>query len=808
MGILTSFMAGPFLLTGICSISISSYAQQQVTTAANTTYNKAGAVKRIIFGEHYRKEWATPVTFPVLNLDSVAGGLTPVKVGGGMQTKSLRLQGADGKEYVLRSVNKDPTKALPPEFAGTFADKVLQDQISSSNPYAPLVVASLAEAAGILHTTPVIVMVPQSARLGEFAKDFENTLCLFEERPSDNSKGEIFAKADDIVNTEKLFQKLLLNQHDHVDEPAFLKARLFDMWIGDWDRHQDQWLWAGYNTNGATLYKPIPRDRDQAFSKLDGIVPQIAGRKWAVRKTQNFDYRIRDVNGLNMTAGPLDRNFTRQLTYADWMKISSDLKKLLTDDVIENAFKNMPEQIFKISGEKLIKKLKARRDDIDKYATTYYRFLAKEPDILGTLRKETFNVTSAGKDSAKVTLYDNDKNVLFEKTYHHAETKELRLYGMGSDDVFNIDDKVKKDFRVRVVPGSDKTHAYNPRAMRYDWLAPIVSPGYNPDDGVYLGGGITFKKQQFGKIPYGQLHSVWVNYAFSTGAYNFGYHGQFKQLFGAWYLLLDARLNAPFYTRNFYGFGNATEKTGDNNYYRVRSNEFIFSPAVSRQFGTKSTFTTGVEAWSVDVERSEDRFVTDPKSGLDSSIFDRQNYGSVFAEYQFSTLDNIVYPRKGIRVVTKVKYVKNPEGSKGYMNVNYNTSFYASAGKLTAAIRPGVAFNIGDDYEFYQANTLGLNKNLRGFRRDRFAGKTVLYNNAELRLKFRNSNGYFLRGDYGFVTFFDNGRVWIPDESSDKWHVGYGAGVFFIPYNMVALTATYGMSKEENIISVKAGFQF
>jgi hemolysin activation/secretion protein len=171
-------------------------------------------------------------------------------------------------------------------------------------------------------------------------------------------------------------------------------------------------------------------------------------------------------------------------------------------------------------------------------------------------------------------------------------------------------------------------------------------------------------------------------------------------------------------------------------------------------------------------------------------------------------LDNIVYPRKGIRVVTKVKYVKNPEGSKGYMNVNYNTSFYASVGKLTAAIRPGVAFNIGDDYEFYQANTLGLNKNLRGFRRDRFAGKTVLYNNAELRLKFRNSNGYFLRGDYGFVTFFDNGRVWIPDESSDKWHVGYGAGVFFIPYNMVALTATYGMSKEENIISVKAGFQF
>jgi hypothetical protein len=791
----------------ICSISIASFAQQQVTTAANATYNKAGKIKRVIFGEHYRKEWATAVTFPVLNLDSVAGGLTPIKAGGGMQTKSLRLQGVDGKEYVLRSVNKDPSKALPPELAGTFADQVLQDQISSSNPYAPLVVTSLADAAGILHTTPVLVMVPQSPRLGEFSKEFANTLCLFEERPSDNSKDQIFAHADEIINTDKLFQKLLTSQDDRVDERAFLKARLFDMWIGDWDRHQDQWLWAGYQANGSTLYKPIPRDRDQAFSKLDGIVPQIAARKWAVRKTQNFNYIIRDVNGMNMTAGPLDRNFTRQLTYYDWIEISNDLKMLLTDRVIQNAFKNMPEQIFKISGEKLIKKLKARRDDLDKYATIYYRFLIKEPDILGTRQKENFNVQYLGEDSVKVTVYGTEKNVMFEKTYQHPETKELRLYGMGSDDVFNVDDRAKKVFDVHVVNGIDKKNAYNPRAMRYDWLAPVVRPGYNPDDGLYLGGGVILKKQQFGKTPYGQLHAVWANYAFATGAYNFGYHGEFKHLFGAWDLLLDAKLNAPFYTRNFYGFGNETVKDRENSYYRVRSNEIIFSPSVSRQFGTRHTFTTGMEGLSVEIVKSDDRFVTDAKSELDSSVFDRKNYGSVFAEYQFSTLDNIVYPRKGIRIIPGAKYVQNLDG-KGYINVHYNTSFYISKGIFTAAISPGVAFNIGDHYEFFQANTLGGIKNLRGFRRDRFAGKTSLYNNAEVRMRLRNSHGYFLRGDYGFLTFLDNGRVWVPGEKSDKWHAGYGAGFFFIPYHMVALTLTYGVSKEEKIISAKAGFQF
>ncbi|MBC7830166.1 MAG: hypothetical protein H7122_20655, partial [Chitinophagaceae bacterium] len=81
---------------------------------ANPYYDKANGFRRFLLGHHYRKEWATPVDVEVLNFDTTAGGLTPDKLGGGMQTKSLRLKGANGKEYVIRSVNKDPSKALPP----------------------------------------------------------------------------------------------------------------------------------------------------------------------------------------------------------------------------------------------------------------------------------------------------------------------------------------------------------------------------------------------------------------------------------------------------------------------------------------------------------------------------------------------------------------------------------------------------------------------------------------------------------------------------------------------------------------------
>jgi hypothetical protein len=48
----------------------------------------------------------------------------------------------------------------------------------------------------------------------------------------------------------------------------------------------------------------------------------------------------------------------------------------------------------------------------------------------------------------------------------------------------------------------------------------------------------------------------------------------------------------------------------------------------------------------------------------------------------------------------------------------------------------------------------------------------------------------------------------MPDENSDDWHVGYGGGVWFLPFNKMAFTATYGVSKEDQVMSIKAGFLF
>lgn len=823
--------------------------------AANTIYNDAGMMKRIFLGDHYRKVWAEPVALKILNLDSVAGGLTPIKLGGGMQTKSLRLKGADGKEYVLRSVNKDPSKVMPPEFVGTFAADIVQDQISSSNPYAPLAVAALAATAGILHTNPCIVFLPASERLGDFAKEFGNSVCLFEERPTgDQQSAASFNHANNIVNSAKLFEKVFRDPKHRVDEKSFLKSRLFDIWIGDWDRHEDQWLWASYKEDGKTIYRPIARDRDQAFASLDGIIPQLASKPWAVRRTKNFDYKIHDINGLNMAGAYLDRNFTTTLSLQDWRDVAKDLQQKLTDEKIETAFKFFPANIYELSAKKIIAKLKQRRNDLAEYASTYYHFVSKDVSIVGTSKQEFFEVKKLNNDSTSVIVYTDAMNkqqsaVSYERIFSRNETKEIRLYGLGGDDHFEIEDNGKKSFLIRVIGGDGRDsviqnsyaggehgnvkvydndqytytngkglnkyistdtlkNKYNRAGFKYDWFAPKLSPGYNPDDGYYFGGGIVYKKQQFGKAPFGYMQALWGNYAVATGAYNFWYKGIYTDVMGKWDLHLNAQINAPNYTLNYYGAGNETVKLDTtSDYYRVRAKQYIVSPSLARKFGNNHTMNFGLEYQSVKIEKNENRFITDGHAKLDSSVFNHKQFGGLTFNYKFNNTGNLLYPRKGMIINSGVELIHSlSESNTNFVRLSSDASFFFTHKSLTAAIKIGGATNLGDDYEFYQANTLGGTDNLRGYRRSRFTGEKSIYQNTELRYKLQTMKGYVFRGNWGLLAFFDNGRVWIPEETSHTWHYSYGGGIWFLPYNKIAFTATYGVSNEDKLLNIKAGF--
>src|SRR4051812_30003457 len=88
-------VSGPTILLGLSlvglilpasSAGLAAEAEMTVEVTPGPEY-RADGLHRLLFGKHYRDLWTTPLHVPVLDLRSFAGGLTPTKRGGGLQTK-------------------------------------------------------------------------------------------------------------------------------------------------------------------------------------------------------------------------------------------------------------------------------------------------------------------------------------------------------------------------------------------------------------------------------------------------------------------------------------------------------------------------------------------------------------------------------------------------------------------------------------------------------------------------------------------------------------------------------------------------
>jgi hypothetical protein len=808
---------------------------------------------RWLLGDHYRKEWITPVAVPVVDLDTLFGGVSASKEGGGRQTKTLRLllDHNRNREFVIRSVEKYPDGALPEEFAGTIASRFLKDQISSAHPFGALIVAPLAKAAAVLHTNPRMVYISHTTRLKDYDSSFGNRLYLLEERPKgDWQDTESFGHSPDIISTDKL--RTLLTKHPHVkiDEGAYLRARLLDILIGDWDRHEDQWAWAASHKEGYTIYRPIPKDRDQAFANLDGVLPWLGRRKWAFRRTQHFDNRVTDVKGLVWTGRNLDRLLLTNLTWDDWQKEVAFLQSAWSNDIIEKAVRALPSVLYPISGNSITGKLKERRDQLESTARSFYLLLARDVTWVGTWGDDTFTFTSLSDSTFTVTQWgkiEGDYTMLRSRVFQKKETKAMSLYGLQGDDVYSHEAVSSIPARLRLIGGEGKNQynttrderhkalyvydqkkntAISPRSFkhktRYDSLThqyhygqhtyslarPLLLPGYNPDDGVFAGIGFLFHHSKWGHHPYASKHRFTANYAARTRAYHFQYEGVFFKTVGAWDLYLSGQLNQPNWVQNFYGLGNETT-LGDysREYNRVRIEQAIGQIGIQRTLSAIHFIKLLAELSVSEVEENEKRFVSRRNSLLDSADFERTTWLGGKAAYQLSTVEEVPFPTKGFTFQTEGSYFHAGKHSNYIVRQTSSFRILIPIGPLVFGARLGGATLWGNP-QFFQYNQLSGLDNLRGYRRGRFAGKTIVYNNTELRIPLTQLHGALFSGRLGLTAFCDNGRVWVPGEASNKWHWGYGGGVWFAPFNRIAFSANMGFSKEDHVLSVKTGFFF
>lgn len=428
------------------------YRDSIIKIAAGPQY-KRGNFHEIIYGVHHREIWSLPVKMNVFDIGTDKGGFKVVKRGGNMQTLNLRLQNTEGKRYVLRTVDKDQSKALPYFLQNKVLVFIIRDQTSALNPYGALVVPKLAEAVDVLHTNPELVFIPYDKRFNEFADEFEGRVALLEEYPDKSwINSETFKHAENIVSTTNVLAGRFSSQKVKIDEKAFAKARLLDLLINDWDRHVGQWEWAEYKEGDKSIYRPIPRDRDMTFYNFNtGLLPKMV---LAFNpKFQTFDYEYKNIKGLVKNARYIDRTIINSITQEEFIAIANDMKTALTDAVITDAVKEWPEEVFEVLGAETISKLKVRRNQLDKIAKDYYEILFKETTIVGTDKEEKFTVERMDDDHTSVTMESKKGEVLYHHVFNHKITKEVSLYGLDGSDEFIIKGKTKEGILINVYGG-------------------------------------------------------------------------------------------------------------------------------------------------------------------------------------------------------------------------------------------------------------------------------------------------------------------------------------------------------------------
>ncbi|MEO8575617.1 MAG: hypothetical protein ABI556_02905 [Gemmatimonadales bacterium] len=433
----------------------------KTATAVPAPEYRASGIKRLFLGSGWRDLWTMPMQAPMLNLDTYAGGLKFQERGGGKQSLSIHFTEQTGwREHQFRSVNKFPLiQAMPPEVRGTLSGDILQDEVNHLLPAAPALVPPLMKAIGALYVEPEFYVMPNDPRLGVYRDTFALMLGTMELSPQEGPDGKPgFAGSTEIQNMDKFLETVIEGRVHRFDEKEMFGIRLVDFLINDNDRGYDNSRAARFG-DSTTFYnwRPIPRDRDRAFTNADGLLVKFVIRP-VYPKLIAFGEKY-DLNGLLFTGHELDRALLQRITRSDAVAIAQKIKAAITDDVIENVIAQLP-RVWREQNdedERLRDILKIRRDNIPGVAIEFYNWLATEVDLSATNQNDRAVIDRNADGSVTVTMTGRDERdgaaPFRQRTFFPGETNEVRVFLYGGKDVAIVRGASNDQIIVRIIGG-------------------------------------------------------------------------------------------------------------------------------------------------------------------------------------------------------------------------------------------------------------------------------------------------------------------------------------------------------------------
>ncbi len=835
-----------------------------------TALDKSGFYK-FLWGDRYRSYFNTEVTVPVALLDTLYGGLEVTKKGGGHQSNSLRLVDSQNREYAMRSLKKVALKFLTQkvrgisydteEYENTLTEDLVSDFFTTAHPFMQMVINDMAKALDINHSETQLFYVPKQERLGTYNTTYGDELYYIERRPSDEQKKyEGYRRAlpdsdgevTDFESTTDALEKLKEDESYIMDQEAYIRARIFDMLIGDWDRHQDQWRWVEYEKEDSDdkVFIPVARDRDNTFSKFDGIgIPLIKTFSPGTRLWQTYGPKIKSLKWFNAEAHNLDQTLITKHGVATWIEQAKYIQNNLGEEDIDKAFTNLPIEIQDETTAQIKNSLKARLNRIDQYAKEYASYLNKTAVVYGTHKDDLFEITRMPNGKTKIIgkrkLSDEKNKVFYERIFDSKETKRILVYGLNDDDTFVINGEGDTYSKIKIIGGYGKDiyKVENKRKLKvYDWKFEestfeekkpsrqltnlyetntlhwryfqedfnIIMPtlGIRNDDGFFM--GLTDTYTIYGLHGDGkdfkQQHTFGGNYYFTFQGFDLSYQGIFANIFPNWNLTLNGYFTNDAYANNFFGFGNDTKNFDDDlsqDFNRTQMQQVKIDAGISyRSLYVKGLFE------SFNVADDQDRFVT--TGVVNPLVFDAQQYAGAEAGISFDSQNAFDFPTKALLFSLAGGYKRNVDISNnefGYVTFALGGSHQLiSSGHLVLGTKAEVKTNIGNNFFYYHAPSIGGDNGLRGFRNERFTGERYFYQTTDLKARIKRFNTSVFPVTLGTYGGFDYGRVWIDNDDSNQWHTSYGGGVWISGADTFSFRL--GMFSSDEGVQVQGGFGF
>lgn len=793
-----------------------------------------------LWGKHYRHLYSTPIEVDEKHLDNLYGGLVSIEQVAKYQ--GILMHGKDNKTYLLRPVDGSATflrstffkKIYDKEdYKETYLNEFIEDAYTITNPFAFKIADNLAGKIGLDAYNPQVYYIAADSLVTSSGDTINVGGCMTAIYQLDD-----LSLQKTTLNTTQLLSKLEESKSNKVNQQEYIRERLFNMLVGDWNKPPENWIWEEEINGSGLEYSPLIIDRVCSFPRVDGMLFKGILGMFGLACITNYDYELSDLKKFNQLTLPLDIAVTSISNEEVWIKQANYIKQQLTDEIIEKAFKLFPPEVQGIETELIKRKLKTRRNNLDKTAERYYNLLQETAIVTGTNNEDRIIVDRLGKKELDVNIFDRDNKLVFNKQFD-KRTKEIWIYGLNGNDIMeqrgasgNKSTSITLigghgDDRYNIVAGKKtKIYEYKDEIQNFDSIASAkltlttvdsvlnydytklkyqnfsVTPWgiYDSDLGLYLGVYATWTMYGFKRVPYTYRHRIGYNYL-----NGFMYIGSFPSFDERKTFILEAYLGTTKNFTNFFGYGNNTEgfKNEERKYNRVKISKYTITPSYYYNFHKDQRIYAKGALEIFKMHETTDRYINMLYTP-DDPIFDTKYYANLTFNYDLKKrwkhyLSALDFTATGGFTVN----ILNPDilfpYAEGRLAFNIKLS-----DRITWATEVKGKALFSNQYEFFQsASTV-----LRGTRDNRYIGRQTLYQHTDIRFDLGNLDNPFMPLKYGIFSGFDYGRVWYPGEKSDKWHTSFGGGFWLTLFKQYTGKFSYFGSHDGSRFSLGLGMGF